>query len=297
MCNKRSTTLRKSPATVRAYQADLAAFAAWLGADSPQVGLARLLALDTGQAHALALRWLGEMESAGLAPKTRNRRLTALKSITALARMSGLITWRLELKGDKTALIRDTKGPGTEGVRAMLDAIDGSPLVAARATLIVRLLYSMALRRGEICELHIRDYNRAARTLSVLGKGKSERETLTVPSIVAQALDTYLALRGPVAACEPLLVNFDHANKSAAGLSGRSVARIIDDLAVAAGLGHSHPHGLRHAAITEALDQTNGDVRSVAAFSRHANLLTLVFYDDRRRDAGGKIAQGLDEAL
>ena len=178
----------------------------------------------------------------------------------------------------------------------MLDAIDGSPLVAARATLIVRLLYSMALRRGEICELHIRDYNRHARTLSILGKGKSEREALTVPSVVAQALDTYLALRGPVAPSEPLLVNFDHASKGA-GLSGRSVARIIDDLGVAAGLGHSHPHGLRHAAITEALDQTNGDVRSVAAFSRHANIQTVMYYDDRRRDAGGKIAQGLDEAL
>ena len=40
------------------------------------------------------------------------------------------------------------------------------------------------------------------------------------------------------------------------------------------------PHGLRHTAVTTALDATNGDVRSVRRFSRHADIGTVLIYDD-----------------
>ena len=52
----------------------------------------------------------------------------------------------------------------------------------------------------------------------------------------------------------------------------------------------TRPHGLRHAAITAALDATNGDVRRVQRFSRHADARTLLIYDDARSDMGGEIA-------
>lgn len=55
------------------------------------------------------------------------------------------------------------------------------------------------------------------------------------------------------------------------------------------------PHGLRHSAITEALDLT-GDVRKVQRFSRHKNLAVLMVYDDNRRDLGGEVARLLDMA-
>ncbi len=44
------------------------------------------------------------------------------------------------------------------------------------------------------------------------------------------------------------------------------------------------PHGLRHAAITEALDATGGNVRAVQKFSRHRDLLVLNRYDNSRQD-------------
>ena len=50
------------------------------------------------------------------------------------------------------------------------------------------------------------------------------------------------------------------------------------------------PHGLRHTAVTTALDATNGDVRSVRRFSRHADIGTVLIYDDERKDEGGRIA-------
>ena len=58
----------------------------------------------------------------------------------------------------------------------------------------------------------------------------------------------------------------------------------------------SNPHGLRHAAITEALDLAGGDVRSVRHFSRHAKFVTLIVYDDKRADLAGDIARRLAAA-
>jgi integrase/recombinase XerC len=51
------------------------------------------------------------------------------------------------------------------------------------------------------------------------------------------------------------------------------------------------PHGLRHAAITEALDLTGGNVRAVQRFSRHRDVRVLERYDDNRRDLGGEVAK------
>ena len=48
------------------------------------------------------------------------------------------------------------------------------------------------------------------------------------------------------------------------------------------------PHGLRHAAITEALDRTNGNPREVMKFSRHKSIATVMVYDDQRLDDQGR---------
>jgi integrase/recombinase XerC len=48
---------------------------------------------------------------------------------------------------------------------------------------------------------------------------------------------------------------------------------------------------LRHAAITEALDVTGGDVRRVQKFSRHRDVRTLTTYDDNRTDMAGEVAK------
>jgi integrase/recombinase XerC len=61
--------------------------------------------------------------------------------------------------------------------------------------------------------------------------------------------------------------------------------------ALGIGVGLSvRPHGLRHAAITAALDLT-GDLRAVQRFSRHKDVRTLTVYDDNRQDLGGDVAR------
>jgi integrase len=50
------------------------------------------------------------------------------------------------------------------------------------------------------------------------------------------------------------------------------------------------PHGLRHTAITAALDETNGNVRAAREFSGHASIEVLMRYDDNRKDIDGEVA-------
>ena len=57
------------------------------------------------------------------------------------------------------------------------------------------------------------------------------------------------------------------------------------------------PHGLRHTAITAALDVSGGDVRAAARFSRHADGRTLQRYDDNRTDLGGELARRVAELV
>ena len=81
----------------------------------------------------------------------------------------------------------------------------------------------------------------------------------------------------------PLFTSMDRARKGDGRLTDRGVRLIMAKLGF-------HPHGLRHAGITTALDATGGDVRRVQRFSRHANVATVLIYDDAREDLGGQVA-------
>ena len=57
------------------------------------------------------------------------------------------------------------------------------------------------------------------------------------------------------------------------------------------------PHRIRHSSITAALDATDGNIRKVQKLSRHANINTLMTYDDNRVNYQEKITQILDDLV
>jgi integrase/recombinase XerC len=72
-------------------------------------------------------------------------------------------------------------------------------------------------------------------------------------------------------------VSGDPAGKGACGLTASGIYRRVCRLAQIANLpGRVTPHGLRHAAITAALDALNGDLRRVRAFARHSKAETTL---------------------
>ncbi len=283
--------------TRRAYRKEIEAFAASAGRDDVAEAVAHFLALEDGQAHAVADAWRARKLEDGLSPASINRSMSTLNSLVASARRHGLTALRLEAKGVKSKAYRDTKGPGVCGVQSMLAiANEQSPEKAARDAAIIRIAYGLGLRRGEIESLDIGHLDLAAGTLFVLGKGRTEREPMTLPLNTKQALEAWLAVRGADDRAAPLFIAMDR-NSHGERLSGSGIYHIIrSQLGVRAGIS-ARPHGLRHSAITSALDAFNGDYRKTRAFSRHASLDTVRRYDDNRADHAGQVAAALDSIL
>ena len=224
----------------------------------------------------------------GLKANTVNARLSALRSLVSLARTLGLVTWSLAIPGEKARNFRDTRGPGEEGVRRMLRAIQEDKPKALRDRALIRLTFDLALRRSEVCSLDLEDLDLAAGKVSVQGKGQGgEKDALTLPEPTKRALGAWLQARGDLPG--PLFTSLDRARKGSGRLSEEGLRRLVARYGEISGVGRVRPHGIRHAAITRALDVI-GDVRKVARFSRHADVRTVMAYDDNRQDMAGEVA-------
>lgn len=293
----------RSPCTARAYAADLAHFAAFLelpGA-GPAAAVEWFLAFDGGNANAIALRYRNAMVASNLAAATVNRRLAALRSVVKLGRTLGRVAWAIEIGNVKAEARRDARGPDAAGWRKVWKAAvargDGPGAVRDRA--ILATLFDLALRRAELVALDLDDVDLAAGYVRVIGKGKREKERITLPDPTRKALAEWVAARGP--APGPLFHRLDRAADSSHNgpglshdttpLTGRAVADLVNRVGREAGLDRTlRPHGLRHSAITAALD-SGADVREVRRYSRHAKLETIIRYDDNRTDMAGRIAR------
>jgi integrase/recombinase XerC len=279
----------KSPKTIDAYRRDLEDFRSFVGVASIDEAARVLLSGGHGPANETGLRYRADLLERRLSPATVNRHLAALRSLVKLARTLGLVPWALEVPSVESRPYRDTKGPGLEGFRALLALLDKRlDEKGSRDRAVLHLLFDLALRREEAVHLDLEDLNLKAGTVAVLGKKRTEKETLTLPEPTKAALSAWLEARGTEPG--PLFGNFDRAGKGSR-LTGRSVHRLVRDLGLEAGLGVVRPHGLRHAAITEALDLTGGNVRAVQRFSRHRDVRVLATYDDNRKDLGGDVAR------
>jgi len=262
-----------------------------MGAADVDDASAQLLALPHGEANALGLDYRNWMIEQGLAPATVNVRLAALRSLVSLARRLGLVAWALEVERVKSRAYRDTAGPGTNVVRELLagmktDALHGGSK-AKRDFAIVALLAVMALRRGEVVALDMADVDPAAKRLWIIGKGRTEREPITIPNgAILEALADWIKERG--AAPGPLFLHYSRS--SAPGrLSGQGVGRMLATQSLKHLGIRIRPHQLRHSAITTALDAAGGNYRVVRCYSRHADPGIVAVYDDARRDDAGAV--------
>lgn len=281
----------RSPHTIAAYRADLEDFRVFVSEATIEAAATMVLRGTNGEANGLALAWRAHLGGRGMSPATINRRLSALRALTALGRTLGLITWKIEIGNVRAAAYRDTRGPQRAGVLALLNAAGAQTRQgkAARDVALLRLLHDTALRRGEVCKLNLADVDLPGSRIWIVGKGRVEKVAITLPAQTRAALAAWIELRGLDAGS--LFVRLDNAAGAGAGgrLTGSGIWCIVSALGSVVGI-KTRPHGLRHSAITAALDATNGDVRRVQRFSRHSDPRTLLIYDDCRRDLGGEVA-------
>jgi len=280
----------RSDCTRRAYSQDLDDFRRFLGAGKMSEAATALLSRGHGNANALALAWRANLQDRCLQAATTNRRMAALRSLVQLARTLGIVPWTLEVRNVRAESYRDTRGHGRRGVRLLLDEIErrrDKKSLRDRAAL--RLLYDLGLRRSELVALDVDDLDLDAGTVSVLGKGRTQKARLTLPAPTRETIRQWLEARGTEPG--PLFINVDRAGKGSR-LTGTSVYWIVRRLGEQVGL-KVRPHGLRHTAITEAckLAQAKGmGLEEVLDFSRHRDVKVLMVYRDRERNVQGQLA-------
>lgn len=278
----------RSAPTLRAYQKDLENFRDFVGAQSNEEVCAHLLSQSQGDANALVLSYRNELRDKKLSPATVNRSVAAIRSLVKLARMMGLCSFTLEVQNLQAQAYRDTRGPGKEGVDDLLREISHrQDAKGIRDFALIKLMFDLAMRRSEVVGLDRKDIDLKGESLWVLGKGRLQQQRLAMAPETKDALVAWLKVRGEEAG--PLFWNLDPGHPQQR-LTDSGVYKMLRTLGETIGI-KVRPHGLRHAAITEALDATNGNVRAVQRFSRHKSVEVLMLYDDQRKDLAGEITR------
>lgn len=281
--------------TLRAYRHDLDDFARFTAEVNITSAARKLLSLSSFEANVLAINYRADLIRRGLQPASINRRLAALRSLVKLGTALGVIKWELTLKNERTTPYRDTRGPNASTVKRLLSIVaKRTDAQGLRDFALLRLLYDLALRRHEVETLDLEHVSLSRLTIAVLRKGNRERAMLSLAPSTAAAIEKWIEVRGPDPG--PLFLNFDRARKAEGGsLTGTSINRIVAGWGRRIGV-HLTAHQLRHAAITAALDATQGNVRAVARFSGHKKIETVLIYDDNRLDLGGEISRAIASA-
>lgn len=245
----------RSPHTQRAYAADVARLRAHTGKPLAAVTLADL------QSFADAV--------AGLAPASRYRALSAVKSLVAFGHRLGYLPF--DVGG--TLRLPTVRGRLAErilpeaGVHRMLSL---EPNERNRA--IVTLLYASGVRVSELCGLRWRDMQASGDSaqITVFGKGGKTR-AIRLPATVGQQL---ARLRGDASGDVPVF----RSRKRGGALQSVAVLRIVRQAAKRAGIDLAvSPHWLRHAHASHALDR-GAPIHLVQATLGHASVVTTGRY-------------------
>lgn len=261
-----------SPATLRAYAADLAEFGAFLKARgvSPE-------AVDRG----LLRSYLAAIRSRQLANASVIRKTASLRSFFKHLVVAGTI--KQSPAGNLATPRRDVRLPNfltPEEVRKVIVSICDvpHPLAKVRNSAWMELVYSSGLRVAETEGLNVGDVDFWNATVRVVGKGNKER-VVPVGGAALVAIKDYLKARGesissPASQSRPLFTNLRRSGR----LTTRAMHMMILEAARKAGLSRTvSPHVIRHTFATHLLN--NGcDLRSVQEMLGHKNLATTQIY-------------------
>lgn len=260
--------------TIDAYRRDIDGFIAFLGARG--TGATAATQSDIEQ-------YLTELATAGQAPTSRARRLSAIRQYCAFLFAEGILTVdpATGLQGPKKRRALP-KVLSIAEVDRLLDAsarrcdgLSGHELFRAlRFHCLLEILYATGLRVSELVGLPRAVLRGDARVFAIKGKGGRERLVPLNPT-ARSALDRFLAASSRFDNSEWLFPS-----KSASGhVTRQGFGQDLKDVTVEAGLDPERvsPHVLRHAFASHLLDR-GADLRAVQQLLGHADISTTEIY-------------------
>ena len=262
-----------APNTLKAYQADVLGFLAFMGRHhGGQQGLGPLSQISVSDMRS----WMASERGRGVGARSLARQLSAVKTF---------YRWLAEREDFEPTAVLSTRSPkftkklprplAEDAAAAMIHTVEMQATqgwIAARDAAVVTLLYGCGLRISEALSLTGADIPLPA-TLRITGKGGKER---VVPVIDAarDAVASYLRLcPHPLDASAPL---FRGARGGA--LNPRLVQKVMEKSRMQLGLpATATPHAMRHSFATHLLT-AGGDLRAIQELLGHASLSTTQAY-------------------
>lgn len=278
----------RSPRTVRNYDFYLSRFVECVGDKDPGD-----ITGDMVRTYRLWLNRLVDVHGEPLKKNTQNYHLIALRSFLKYLSKRDVMTLRsekIELAKmpdrevsflDGNDLERLLSAPIKDAHGNIMD--QGLTLTQLRDKAIVELLFCSGLRVSELAHLTKENINLKRDEFTVRGKGGKSRIAF-ISEHARFWLKRYLDARKDM---NPyLFISHDRAqkaktrtdNKDGASLSERSVQRLIENMARAAGITKPvTPHTLRHSYATDLL-RNGADIRSVQHMLGHSSITTTQIY-------------------
>jgi len=273
-----------SEKTRQAYQNDIRAFSQFVGIQNPAEF--RIVT----RSHVIA--WRKALEANALSDASIRRKLSALSSLFESLCEHNAVTHN-PVKGVKRPAANNNEGKtpalSNDQARQLLEAPPEDTVKGRRDRAILAILLYHGLRRQELCNLCVKDYQRRTGVMMfhVHGKRKKERFVPVEPK-TQRLIAEYLEMTGHGTDLDGAL--FRPVKNNATGdltksLNPRSVYRnVVIFYAKQVGITvDTHGfcvHSLRATAATNALDH-KADIAKVQEWLGHANVSTTRLYDKR----------------
>ncbi len=270
------------------------------------------LLLSVTRADLVAFRT--HLRDVGLSTLATNRRLAGIGSFLRELQLQG---YRPDNPCERLRTLRTsgdyspTRGLTAEQARALLAAPIGEELPDLRDRALLSLMLRNGLRAAEVVGLRVGDLGESQgfRVATVHGKGGKLRQA-KLAGATWEAVQSWCEASGRWAAGReaPVFVAVRKCGKGAAGvwiaagqpLTTRSLARILRGWAEAAlppeVVAHLHPHALRHAFATLALE-AGASLRRVQYAMGHSDPRTTERYDRARENLSDNAADYVARVL
>lgn len=232
---------------------------------------------------------------------TINRKLVAVRSFIKWSMASKLIDYNpLDIvKLPKVQTEAPTLAFDDSEVVQMLRAPDTSLKKGCMHKLVIHLLFSLGLRRGELVQIKIGHIykERGHYVIKIKGKGNKDRHLPLSPDVI-NALKEYtdaMATHGVQFDPEDFLIQSTMKGKNTKPMDGSTVYRIIERYSKKCGINKKvSPHSCRATAISHLLDTQKTPIRDVAIFAGHSKITTTERYDKRRESLDNSAAYDIN---
>ena len=256
--------------TIAAYKKDIEEFSSFVSSEHDTVEI-------DGVDYSIIRSWLVKLVNTNISNRTVNRKIASLKAYYKFLQKIESIDANPLAKHKALKTKKKLEVPFSElEMEKILKQIPfENDFEGARDKLIIELLYSTGIRRAELINLKLNDFNGAKTTLKVLGKRNKERILPVLPSILP-LLSVYLDYRsqlGLIVDNEMLMLT-----KSGHKIYETLVYRVINKyLSMVSPKVKRSPHILRHTFATHLLNK-GADLNAVKELLGHSSLASTQVY-------------------